>query len=50
MKIKFWCGTLKVYADPLLSYTPMHISALEGFGTEIVEQVSIPVEECGRVR
>jgi 3,4-dihydroxy 2-butanone 4-phosphate synthase/GTP cyclohydrolase II len=27
----------------LLSNTPMHIPALEGFGLEIVEQVSIPV-------
>ena len=33
----------------LLSNTPMHIPALEGFGLEIVEQVSIPVEECTRV-
>jgi 3,4-dihydroxy 2-butanone 4-phosphate synthase/GTP cyclohydrolase II len=30
----------------LLSNTPMHIPALEGFGLEIVEQVSIPVGEC----
>ena len=30
----------------LLSNTPMHIPALEGFGLEIVEQVRIPVEEC----
>ncbi len=29
----------------LLSNTPMHIPALEGFGLEIVEQVSIPIEE-----
>jgi 3,4-dihydroxy 2-butanone 4-phosphate synthase/GTP cyclohydrolase II len=29
----------------LLSNTPMHIPALEGFGLEIVEQVTIPVEE-----
>ena len=28
----------------LLSNTPMHIPALEGFGLEIVEQVPIPVE------
>ena len=27
----------------LLSNTPMHIPALEGFGLEIVEQVSIPL-------
>jgi 3,4-dihydroxy 2-butanone 4-phosphate synthase/GTP cyclohydrolase II len=32
----------------LLSNTPMHIPALEGFGLEIVEQVRIPVEECER--
>ncbi len=34
----------------LLSNTPMHIPALEGFGLEIVEQVPIPVEECSGVR
>jgi 3,4-dihydroxy 2-butanone 4-phosphate synthase / GTP cyclohydrolase II len=33
----------------LLSNTPMHIPALEGFGLEIVEQVPLPVEECSRV-
>jgi 3,4-dihydroxy 2-butanone 4-phosphate synthase/GTP cyclohydrolase II len=33
----------------LLSNTPMHIPALEGFGLEIVEQVPIPVEECSRI-
>ena len=33
----------------LLSNTPMHIPALEGFGLEIVEQVRIPVEECSKV-
>ncbi|MGA7340356.1 MAG: 3,4-dihydroxy-2-butanone-4-phosphate synthase [Terracidiphilus sp.] len=33
----------------LLSNTPMHIPALEGFGLEIVEQVAIPAEECSRV-
>jgi len=32
----------------LLSNTPMHIPALEGFGLEIVEQMAIPVEECKR--
>jgi 3,4-dihydroxy 2-butanone 4-phosphate synthase/GTP cyclohydrolase II len=32
----------------LLSNTPMHVPALEGFGLEIVEQVPIPVEECTR--
>ena len=30
----------------LLSNTPMHIPALEGFGLEIVEQVAIPVEKA----
>ena len=34
----------------LLSNTPMHIPALEGFGLEIVEQVPIPVEECSRMK
>ena len=33
----------------LLSNTPMHIPALEGFGLEIVEQVAIPVDECSHV-
>jgi len=33
----------------LLSNTPMHIPALEGFGLEIVEQVAIPVEKRSRV-
>ena len=33
----------------LLSNTPMHVPALEGFGLEIIEQVPIPVEECSRV-
>jgi 3,4-dihydroxy 2-butanone 4-phosphate synthase/GTP cyclohydrolase II len=33
----------------LLSNTPMHIPALEGFGLEIVEQVPIPIAECSRV-
>jgi len=32
----------------LLSNTPMHIPALEGFGLEIVEQVPIAVEECSK--
>jgi 3,4-dihydroxy 2-butanone 4-phosphate synthase/GTP cyclohydrolase II len=32
----------------LLSNTPMHIPALEGFGLEIVEQVAIPLAECRR--
>ncbi|MGD0737458.1 MAG: 3,4-dihydroxy-2-butanone-4-phosphate synthase [Terracidiphilus sp.] len=30
----------------LLSNTPMHIPALEGFGLEIVEQVGIPVDKA----
>jgi 3,4-dihydroxy 2-butanone 4-phosphate synthase / GTP cyclohydrolase II len=34
----------------LLSNTPMHIPALEGFGLEIVEQVAIPVKERARMR
>jgi 3,4-dihydroxy 2-butanone 4-phosphate synthase/GTP cyclohydrolase II len=34
----------------LLSNTPMHIPALEGFGLEIVEQVAIPIEECSHAR
>ncbi|HEX4757418.1 MAG TPA: 3,4-dihydroxy-2-butanone-4-phosphate synthase [Terracidiphilus sp.] len=34
----------------LLSNTPMHIPALEGFGLEIVEQVAIPIEESSRLR
>jgi 3,4-dihydroxy 2-butanone 4-phosphate synthase/GTP cyclohydrolase II len=33
----------------LLSNTPMHVPALEGFGLEIVEQVPIPLKECNRV-
>lgn len=33
----------------LLSNTPMHVPALEGFGLEIVEQVPIPVTECTRI-
>jgi 3,4-dihydroxy 2-butanone 4-phosphate synthase/GTP cyclohydrolase II len=32
----------------ILSNTPMHVPALEGFGLEIVEQLPIPVEECER--
>ena len=32
----------------LLSNTPMHIPALEGFGLEIIEQVAIPLEEHGK--
>jgi 3,4-dihydroxy 2-butanone 4-phosphate synthase/GTP cyclohydrolase II len=37
---------LGIHRIRLLSNTPMHIPALEGFGLEIVEQVSIPIEEC----
>jgi 3,4-dihydroxy 2-butanone 4-phosphate synthase / GTP cyclohydrolase II len=33
----------------LLSNTPMHIPALEGFGLEIVEQVPIPIQESRSV-
>ncbi len=40
---------LGIHRIRLLSNTPMHIPALEGFGLEIVEQVAIPVEECNRV-
>jgi 3,4-dihydroxy 2-butanone 4-phosphate synthase / GTP cyclohydrolase II len=40
---------LGIHRIRLLSNTPMHIPALEGFGLEIVEQVGIPVEECTRV-
>jgi 3,4-dihydroxy 2-butanone 4-phosphate synthase/GTP cyclohydrolase II len=29
----------------LLSNTPMHIPALEGFGLEIIEQVAVPLEK-----
>jgi 3,4-dihydroxy 2-butanone 4-phosphate synthase/GTP cyclohydrolase II len=39
---------LGIHRIRLLSNTPMHIPALEGFGLEIVEQVGIPVEECTR--
>ncbi len=37
---------LGIHRIRLLSNTPMHIPALEGFGLEIVEQVGIPIEEC----
>jgi 3,4-dihydroxy 2-butanone 4-phosphate synthase / GTP cyclohydrolase II len=40
---------LGIHRIRLLSNTPMHIPALEGFGLEIVEQVAIPVQECSRV-
>ncbi len=39
---------LGIHRIRLLSNTPMHVPALEGFGLEIVEQVPIPVEECSR--
>ncbi len=39
---------LGIHSIRLLSNTPMHIPALEGFGLEIVEQVPIPVDECTR--
>jgi 3,4-dihydroxy 2-butanone 4-phosphate synthase/GTP cyclohydrolase II len=41
---------LGIHRIRLLSNTPMHIPALEGFGLEIVEQVAIPVAECSPVR
>jgi 3,4-dihydroxy 2-butanone 4-phosphate synthase/GTP cyclohydrolase II len=41
---------LGIHRIRLLSNTPMHIPALEGFGLEIVEQVAIPVEECSRAQ
>ena len=34
----------------LLSNTPMHIPALEGFGLEVVEQVAVPVTKCDHDR
>jgi 3,4-dihydroxy 2-butanone 4-phosphate synthase/GTP cyclohydrolase II len=37
---------LGIHRIRLLSNTPMHIPALEGFGLEIVEQVPIPIEDC----
>jgi 3,4-dihydroxy 2-butanone 4-phosphate synthase/GTP cyclohydrolase II len=40
-------SVLGIHRIRLLSNTPMHIPALEGFDLEIVEQVAIPVEECG---
>jgi 3,4-dihydroxy 2-butanone 4-phosphate synthase/GTP cyclohydrolase II len=41
---------LGIHRIRLLSNTPMHIPALEGFGLEIVEQVAIPLEECNRAK
>jgi 3,4-dihydroxy 2-butanone 4-phosphate synthase/GTP cyclohydrolase II len=35
---------LGIHRIRLLSNTPMHVPALEGFGLEIVEQVTIPLE------
>jgi 3,4-dihydroxy 2-butanone 4-phosphate synthase/GTP cyclohydrolase II len=40
---------LGIHRIRLLSNTPMHIPALEGFGLEIVEQVPVPLGECSRV-
>ena len=37
---------LGIHRIRLLSNTPMHIPALEGFGLEIIEQVPIEIEEC----
>ena len=36
---------LGIHRIRLLSNTPMHIPALEGFGLEIVEQVAIPIKQ-----
>ena len=48
-----WAGRflsdLGIQRIRLLSNTPMHIPALEGFGLEIVEQVAIPVEKAESV-
>ena len=39
---------LKISKIRLLSNTPTHVPALEGFGLEIVEQIPIPGESgCG---
>jgi 3,4-dihydroxy 2-butanone 4-phosphate synthase/GTP cyclohydrolase II len=38
---------LGIHRIRLLSNTPMHVPALEGFGLEIVEQVPVRVAECG---
>jgi 3,4-dihydroxy 2-butanone 4-phosphate synthase/GTP cyclohydrolase II len=40
---------LGIHRIRLLSNTPMHIPALEGFGLEIIEQVPIPLGEYSRV-
>jgi 3,4-dihydroxy 2-butanone 4-phosphate synthase/GTP cyclohydrolase II len=40
---------LGIHRIRLLSNTPMHIPALDGFGLEIVEQVPIPLDEHVRV-
>jgi 3,4-dihydroxy 2-butanone 4-phosphate synthase/GTP cyclohydrolase II len=39
---------LGIHRIRLLSNTPMHIPALEGFGLEIVEQVPVPVAPLGQ--
>jgi 3,4-dihydroxy 2-butanone 4-phosphate synthase/GTP cyclohydrolase II len=41
---------LGIHRIRLLSNTPMHVPALEGFGLEIVEQVPVQVAECGEKR
>jgi 3,4-dihydroxy 2-butanone 4-phosphate synthase/GTP cyclohydrolase II len=38
---------LGIHRIRLLSNTPMHVPALEGFGLEIVEQVPVRVAGCG---
>jgi hypothetical protein len=42
-------AALSLHPPHLLPDTLMPIPSLEGFGLEIVEQVAIPVQECGRV-
>jgi 3,4-dihydroxy 2-butanone 4-phosphate synthase/GTP cyclohydrolase II len=41
---------LKISKIRLLSNTPTHVPALEGFGLEIVEQIPIPAELASAVR
>jgi 3,4-dihydroxy 2-butanone 4-phosphate synthase/GTP cyclohydrolase II len=41
---------LKISKIRLLSNTPTHVPALEGFGLEIVEQIPIPGEVVAGVR
>jgi 3,4-dihydroxy 2-butanone 4-phosphate synthase / GTP cyclohydrolase II len=40
---------LGIHRIRLLSNTPMHIPALEGFGLEIIEQVAIPLEQLRKI-